>query len=247
MLGAASADGRQLRRLGGVAAIAIGIAYIVTIALYAGVGAPPTGGEAWLKYLAGRTAGWWAILALSVLTDLLFIPVAFALYFLLKGVNRTAMLVATALVALFVVLDLAVTWANYASLITLSGEYSATTGSVRRASLIAAADYASAVLSSRLEVVYAIVLLSSAILVIAVVMLKGKFGRPPAYIGVATGILGVASLAGWTATIILNALCATIWTLLVGYQLLRFDQQQGSEPHNRPVSQAPGRFAGPSA
>ena len=100
MLGAATADGRQLRRLGGVAAIAIGIAYIVTIALYAGVGAPPTGGEAWLKYLAGGTTGWWAILALSVLTDLLFIPVAFALYFLLKGVNRTAMPVATALVAL---------------------------------------------------------------------------------------------------------------------------------------------------
>lgn len=220
------ADGRQLRRLGGVAAIGIGVAYIVTITLYAGVGAPPTGGEAWLRYLAPRTAGWWGILALSVLTDLLFVPVAFALYSLLKAVNRTAMLLATGLVALFVVLDLAVTWANYAALITLSGEYAAATDSVRRASLVAAADYASAVLSSRLEVVYAIVLLSSAILMIGVVMLKGKFGRLPAYLGLATGILGVATLSGWVVTVILNAVCATVWLLLVGYRLLRLDQPQ---------------------
>ena len=60
---------------------------------------------------------WWAILGLSVLTDLLLVPVALALYLALKGVDRDAMLVATAFIGLFVVLDLAVTWPNYASLI----------------------------------------------------------------------------------------------------------------------------------
>lgn len=36
------------------------------------------GGEAWFKYLPGKTTVWWAILGLSVLTDFLFLPVALA-------------------------------------------------------------------------------------------------------------------------------------------------------------------------
>src|SRR5215472_9649341 len=108
-------DGTWLYRVGGICALVLGIAYIVTIPLYASVGAPPSGGEAWLTYAAGKTTVWWAILGLSVLTDLLFVPVALALYLALEGVSTNAMLVATAFVGLFVVLDLAVTWANFAS------------------------------------------------------------------------------------------------------------------------------------
>jgi hypothetical protein len=40
-----------------------------------------------------------------VLTDLLFVPVALSLYLALKGVNRNAMLVATAFLGLFIVLE----------------------------------------------------------------------------------------------------------------------------------------------
>jgi hypothetical protein len=49
-----------------------------------------------------------------VATDLLFVPVLWALYAVLKNVNRTMMLAGTSLVALFIVLDLAITWPNYA-------------------------------------------------------------------------------------------------------------------------------------
>src|SRR5262245_44467413 len=120
---AADPDGRWLYRVGGISALVLGTAYIITIPLYASVGAPPSGGEAVLQYLVGKTAVWWAILGLSVLTDLLFVPVALSLYLALKGADRNAMLVATAFVGLFIVLDLAVTWSNYAALITLSGNY----------------------------------------------------------------------------------------------------------------------------
>ena len=138
----------------------IGIAYIIIFPLFAKVGVPPTGGEAWLKYLPGKTTVWWAILGLSVLTDFLFVPVALALYLALKQVNRSAMLLATAFVGLFVVLDLAVTWTNYASLLTLSGLHATATNDLQRAAYVAAANYASAVLGSRTEVFYAIVDLS---------------------------------------------------------------------------------------
>ena len=214
-------DGKWLYRVGGIGALVLGIAYLVTIPLYAHVGAPPSGGEAWLKYLAGKTTEWWVILGLSVLTDLLYIPVALALYFALKGVNRNAMLLATAFVGLFIVLDLAVTWTNYASLITLRGNYAAAANDAQRAAYIAAANYASAVLASRLEVVYSIVILSSGILLIGLVMLKGIFNKITAYVGLVTGVLGLVSITGWNVAIIMNALFATAWLLLVGYRLYR--------------------------
>ncbi len=81
-------------RWGGVAALALALGYIIIFPLYARVGAPPSGGEAWFKYLPGKTTIWWAILGLSVFTDFLFVPVAFALYAALKGINKNAMLLA---------------------------------------------------------------------------------------------------------------------------------------------------------
>ena len=141
-------EGKWLYRVGGISALVLGIAYIITIALYVPVGVPPSGAEARLTYLAGNTSAWWAILALSVLTDFLFVPVALALYLSLKGLNRNVMLIATAFAGLFIVLDLAVTWTNYAALIILSGHYAAATNDAQRAVLVAAAAYPSAVLES---------------------------------------------------------------------------------------------------
>jgi hypothetical protein len=69
---------KQSYRFGGVAALVLGVGYIIIIPLYAHVGAPPSGGEAWFKYLPGKTTGWWAILGLCVFTDYLYVPVALA-------------------------------------------------------------------------------------------------------------------------------------------------------------------------
>ena len=170
-------DEKRWYRVGGIAALVLGIAYVIIVPLYAHVGDPPNGGEAWFKCLPGKTTVWWAILGLSVLTDFLFVPVAFALYLALKRANRNAMLLATAFVGLFVVLDLAVTWSHYASILILYSDYSRASDDFQRAGYVAAANYASAVLASRLEVVYAIVTLSFGILVIGVVMLRGVFNK----------------------------------------------------------------------
>jgi hypothetical protein len=89
-----------------------------------------------------------------------------------------------------------------------------------------AANYASAVLASPLEIVYAIVTLSFGILVIGFVMLRGVFNKITAYLGLATGILGIVSLTGLSLTIIMNALFATVWILVVGYRLCRLAQEQ---------------------
>ena len=225
----AAEPGRSwLYRLGGVSGLLLGVGYIVIIPVYVSVGVPPTGGEAWLEYSAGKTTAWWAILGLSVLTDLLFVPLGLALYFALRGISRDAMLLATAFVGLFVALDLAVTWSNYAALITLGDSYAAATTDAERAPYVAAATYASSVLTSTLEAVYSILTLSLGILIIGFVMLRSTFGNTAAWLGVATGILGIASVVALllvsgvgAIVVILASTLTTAWVLVVGYRLYR--------------------------
>ena len=195
--------------------------------LYAEVGAPPSGGHAWFKYLDGKTTIWWWIVALSVITDFLLVPVAWALYLALKEAGRNAMLLATVFVGLFVILDLAVTWSLYASILVLCAKYakySAASDEAQRMGYLAAADYGSALLTSRLEIVYSIVILSFGILVTGFVMLRGIFSKITAYLALATGILAFAAPTSLSVAIIGNALCATAWLFLVGYRLCRLAQ-----------------------
>jgi hypothetical protein len=79
-------------------------------------------GEAWHAYLDGRTGLWWGIASLSVVTDLLVLPIVAALHVALGRIKGSATLAGSGLLVLFVILDLAVTWPNYAALITLAGE-----------------------------------------------------------------------------------------------------------------------------
>ena len=224
---AADPEGRWLYRVGGISAVLLGLAYVAIIALYVPAGAPPKGAEALLTYLAANTKAWWGILGLSVLTDFLFIPVAFALYFALKGINRSAMLLATASVGLFVLLDLAITWINYAVLITLSGNYGAAANDTQRAALVAAASYASAVLESDLLAVYIILVPGVGILITGLVMLKGIFSKVTAYLGVVSGSLSIISIVGPSfsgVTIIIASALITVWLFFVGYRLNRLGQ-----------------------
>jgi hypothetical protein len=215
------AGDRSFYRVGGVCALLLGVGYVVIVPLFAAVGAPPSTGEAWLMYLAGKTTVWWIITALSVVTDLLYVPVGLALYAALRQFGRYAMQVALAFTGLFVVLDLALTWSNFASLLSLEGQFAAAGSETERAQLIAAANYPASVLASHLSPVYSIVILSFAILVIGVVMLRASFSRVTGYVGMAVGVTGLISITAWNLAVIVNALLTTLWALFVGYRLLR--------------------------
>jgi Domain of unknown function (DUF4386) len=221
----------MLCQVSGLSAIILVISYIIITVLYVLGGVPPKGGEEWLKHLAGHATEWWAILGLSVLTDFLFIPVAYSLYVTSKEINRNAMLAGTSFLILFVVLDLAVTWPNYSSLITLSEKYASATNDAQRATFVVAANYASAVLSSSLLAVYVILVPSIGILIIGLVLLKGGiFSKTTAYLGVVTGILGVVSVVGsffisvLGMVVIITSILTAVWFFLVGYRLLKLSR-----------------------
>jgi hypothetical protein len=120
-------------RWGGIAALLLAIGYVAIIPLFAWAGMPPATGEAWFRYLPGKTTAWWAIIWLSLATDLLYLPVAWALWIALRNMGRNLMLAAVVCLHLFVVLDLAVTWTHHASLLALFQLYSNATDQAHRA------------------------------------------------------------------------------------------------------------------
>src|SRR3989442_393947 len=234
MVRVADRDAKGLYRLGGISAVVLGVAYVGIIAVYVLTGVPPSEAEQWLKYLSGHTTEWWTILGLSVLTDILFLPLALSLYVALKNVNTNAMLAGTGLVVSFVFLDLAVTWPNYSALITLSGKYAAATSDAQRAAFVAAAHYPAAVLTSSMAGVYAILIPSLGILIIGLVMLKGTFSKLTAYLALISGVLGIVSVVGpyfaraLGIAIVISSALTTLWVFLAGYRLYRLGT--GSHP-----------------
>lgn len=224
----------NLYRLGGVSAVVLGLLYLAVTALYAVAGAAPDGsGEARLVYFQGKDAAWWGITWLSIVTDVLFLPLVAALYVALRHVNRNRMLAGATLLVLFVVLDLAVTWPNFASLIVLSGDHAAATTDAQRAAIAAAASYPASVLDSTVFAIYAIVVPALGILGISLVMVEGNFSRSAAYVGVLTGILGIVAVAGaliWDplgALAIPTSVLTTIWVFVVGYRLVKIAGSAG--------------------
>lgn len=226
-------DGKWMYRVGGLSGFVLGIGYLLTIIVmitYAG-GFPPPGIEARLAFFAEHAAGWWAVTALMVFTDLLYVPIFLALYQALKGINKYLMALAFACAGLFVVLDLAITWTAYSSLIALGSNYAAATNDAQRATIVAAASYPSAINDSPLLGIYAILIPALGLLLASLVMRRGIFGKALAYLGVIAGICGI--LAGVGPIFVsdldkaqyINASLAMIWFFFVGLKLYRLGQQ----------------------
>ena len=63
------------------------------------------------------------------------------------------------------------------------------------------------------------------------IMLKGAFSKSTAYLGIATGLLGVVSVVGpvfvsaLSVTIVVTSVLTTVWVLFVGYRLCKLGWQ----------------------
>lgn len=222
-------DGLWIYHAGGLSGILLGVGYLLTIpvTIFIAGGFPPLGAEARLAFFADHTTGWWGITALMVFTDLLYIPLFLALYHALKDFNKYLMILAFACAGSFVLLDLAVTWTSYPSLIILSGDYNEATSEAQRAIIVATAGYSSVIIDSPLSPIYAIFIPALGVLFASLVMRKGTFSKILAYMGMIAGICGI--LAGiipiFTSDIELfqyiNASLVMIWFFFVGIRLYK--------------------------
>jgi len=225
-------DVKWFYRVSGIAAFVLVVGYFLTFPLYAWVGEwPASGVEAQLAYFAENPVGWWAIVFLMVFTDLLLVPIFFGIYLALKHINMGLMFVALAFKAfLFVILDLAVTWTAFSTMIIAGSQYAAATTEAQRAALAAGAGYASVIINSPIAGLYGIVIPSLGVLFAGLVMFKGVFSKATGFVALAASLTGVL----WMGTFIIdgldvlryiNALLATVFYLLVGYRLYKLGKQ----------------------
>ena len=215
-------------RVAGISAVVLAVGYLVAIPTYALVGDQPTTGvEAQLAYFADHAAGWWSIVVLMVVTDLLYVPVYFGLYAALKHLNRWLVAMGVAFAAiLFVILDLAVTWTAYSTMIVAGSDYAAATSQAQQATLVAAAAYPAAILQSPILGTYAIVIPALGALMVGLAMLGGVFGRLTASLALAMGLVGILFIGSFfieslAALRYLTGLLAVPFYLLAGVRLYR--------------------------
>ena len=216
-------------RVGGVCLLLTGLIYLIGAVLSIILGPAPSSGEQYLKSVAGHALLAQINFALFALTDFLLLPVSLAFYLALKHLARNAMLIAAGLMALFIVLDLAITEMNSLSLVTLTQHYAAATSETQRSAYVAAADYALATLP--IATFYSYVVSSAGFLITSIVMLKGTFSRPTAFLGITAcveGIIGGLYVILPTLAVLLIPSLVTfgIWSLFAGSRLCQLGKLQ---------------------
>ena len=189
---------RQLFLIAGYSGILIAIGYIFLPIAFAVSGFPlPTEASKWITYLTGKTNIWWGIIWLSIITNILYLPFAHGLYELFKKSHRVHVMISELLFALFVFLELSITWTNYPTIIELSQKYALSSSETQRLMILSAIEFASTSFQTPVTAFYTIVIPSLATILASYVMFKYKdFGKIIPFIGFISGICNIISVWG---------------------------------------------------
>jgi hypothetical protein len=216
-------------KVGGVCLLLAGLAIFAVAILSIVIGPPPGGAEEYLQALARHASAAALNFGLFALADVMLLLGVLAIYLALRHIAKNAMLIATALLVLFVVLDLAITELNSLTLVALTQHYAAATTETQRAAYVAAADYALATLPIGTFLSYFVS--SVGLLIASIVMLRGVFSRPTALAGIVASVAGI--LGGFylifppLALLLTPSLIAFgLWALLAGVRLYKLGRLQ---------------------
>lgn len=221
-------DWKGLYRVGGVSFLIAGILLIIEFVSRLSLGRPRADTvEEYLEFIATQTIPFEAVsLINATLTFIILIPAVPALYLALKEFSKTRMLIGSIFFGVVIILYLATVQPLLFAELSLSNGYASATNDAQRAAYVAAAQ----LLSGEVNVarLLALLLISVATIIIASVMLKGIFNKGAAYLGIATGIVGIIGfvgnipilLAGGTIIFISIPLLA-IWFLALGSKLYK--------------------------
>ena len=215
---------KRLYWAGGVAALLASIAYIVAIVVEFTLPAYPTsGGAATLEYIAAHRSVYILQQILWLGPSVLLIVVFLALYPALKHLDKSYAAIGTVLgiASWAVTLAYPATGGGAPALVYLSDQYVAATSDAQRAAFAAAAEgfialnYVPTILG---------VLETIGILIVSLVMLKGVFHKSVAYLGIATGAIGIVSESlkpvlgiGY----IVYGVLLMVWIIAIGWELVR--------------------------
>jgi hypothetical protein len=215
---------RPLYRAGAVAAALAVSMYVVALVGFAVTAAPPTtGGAAILEYVADHRTGYivrqvlW--LAPSLPLMVVFLALAVALYRTNKSFAAVAGVIGVASWA--VSFAWPTTGEGSLAMVPLSDRYAAAATDAERATFVAGAELLVALNDAQVMIG---VLQTFGILLIALLMLKGDFARGLAWLGVATGAIGIVAealrpLLGWGYAV--YGLLLFVWLIWLAWALWR--------------------------
>jgi hypothetical protein len=217
-------------RAGGICLLINGVIYLLVAVLSVILGPAPSSGEPYLRTLAGHATLAQVNFGVFALSDVLLVPALLALYLALKHLAKNPMLIAAGLLALFAVLDLAITELNSLTLISLTQHYTAATSDAQRAAYVAAATYALATLP--IATFFSYVVSSVGLLMTSLVMLKGVFNRPTVLSGIVASFAGLVGslyvfLPAFAALLVPSLIAFGLWALLAGTRLYKLSTQPG--------------------
>ncbi len=218
-------------QLAGVAALGVVVLTLGEIAAFIFYPQPGTVQDWFLLFQSNKLLGLIDFWLLEVVMYLLFVPVFFALYAVLRKINPSAM----ALVAILVLLGIAIFLAtnNPFSMLSLSTRYAAATTDAQRSALVAAGETLLANTGQRAVGGFnmGLFLVSVAGLIVSIVMRKGgPFSRATAVVGILAYGLSLADYLRQALTssplialavILPGALLLSAWYVMVGRGLWR--------------------------
>jgi Domain of unknown function (DUF4386) len=239
---------RVLYRIGGVSAWIFVAMLVVAIVIAVVSPAPPThGGSATLSFITAHR------MTYVIEQQLWLVPGAFAmvtylaLYPALKDVNRSLAALGSVVGGAAWALTLAIptTTTGAPALVYLSDQFAAANNPAQRAALATAAE--TLIAQNRTTVVVG-PLTTIGLLVVSVAMLGGAFPRAVAYLGVFTGVLGIAAEAlrmvfeGFYG---IYGVLLPVWMAAVGWNLYRLGRspQPAQSPRPRDVPAGDQRAA----
>jgi len=215
-------SGKRLYQIGSITIVLFGICYFLG-AIFSLIIGPAPEGEAYLTSLAGHAMISNINFFVFIIAHVLLIPAIIALYIFLRDDHKTTMILATGILAFFIVLDIGVTELTSLSLVSIAQQYVASSG----ASQAAAYTQAQGLLGILpFATLLSFVLSSIGILIVAIAMLKSPFRKITGIVGIFVGVIG--TLAGFYIFIpvlslfmIPSIIALALWAFLVGIQLNR--------------------------
>lgn len=219
----------RLFLFGGISGIAIGIGYVIITGAYTMAGFPlPTDSLSWINYLNGNFHIWWSIIWLSIITNLLYLPFAYAMYELMKKTHAGMLLISLSLFTLFVVLELSITWSRYPALLDLVAKYQSCSDGEMKSVYLAAIETVSAEFQTNVTTFYMIFVPSVATIFSSIALLQTKFTHKLiALIGlISGGCNAIASMGGIFIKplgnlVVVGSFLVLFWFIGIGIALLK--------------------------
>lgn len=183
---------RPLVRFAGVGMLLAGLLVLMVVVTSNLMGPPPPGDSlAYLQSVAARPNIAVANFILFSLSDLLVVLALPGLFLAFRRVAWTPLLVALGLIAVYLVVDLAVTELNSLVLVTLARHLTAATSNTEQLAYLSAAGYALATLPP--ATFFSYLVSSAGFLIVVLVMLRWGFSRWISVLGIVAFGLGIVA------------------------------------------------------